>query len=30
MYTTVLNIRKTVHYAHGVVCIGLGDIQKNQ
>ena len=30
MYTTVPNIRKTLHFAHGVVCIGLDNIQKNQ
>lgn len=30
MYTTVLNVRKTLHFAHGIVCIGLDDIQKNQ
>jgi hypothetical protein len=30
MYTTLLNVRKTLHFAHGVVRIGLDDIQKNQ
>jgi hypothetical protein len=29
MYATILNVRKTLHFTHGVVCIGLDDIQKN-
>jgi hypothetical protein len=28
MYTTVLNFRKTLHFAHDVLCIGLYDIRK--